>query len=227
MTSSRLSRFVNGAKLTLSRKTRGLRQAAEHSQDLEAVSEGNQPIVEYVPFCAFCFSLSHKDSIAALHGRNGRSPKRLLQQTQGMSTIVTNISQHHATWVDLFDPEQYFPVLDILSSYLTIAYFLVLCRACKGLAKLQEYMLKKVSNINLWLGDFVDEPGTFRTQLGNYGALISGPFALNVLELGNRGVPYLDVLIQDGVNANRLANYIKEAENYHEESQGEDTVRPH
>lgn len=46
MTSSRLSRFVNGAKLTLSRKTRALRQAAEHSQDLEAVSEGNQPIVE-------------------------------------------------------------------------------------------------------------------------------------------------------------------------------------
>lgn len=88
-------------------------------------------------------------------------------------------------------------------------------------------MLKKVSNINLWLGDFVDEPGTFRTQLGNYGALISGPFALNVLELVHRGVPYLDGLIQDGVNADRLTNYIKEAENYHEESQGEDTVRPH
>lgn len=144
-----------------------------------------------------------------------------------MSTIVTNTSQCHATWVDLFDPGQYFPVLDILSSYLTIADFLVLCRACKGLAKLKEYMLKKVSNINLWLGDFVDEPGTFRTQLGNCGALISGPFALNVFELGHRGVPYLDVLIKDGVDADRLANYIKEAENYHEESQREETVRPH
>ncbi|RYP53210.1 hypothetical protein DL769_010558 [Monosporascus sp. CRB-8-3] len=116
-----------------------------------------------------------------------------------------NESQRQSRWVELFDPENYYPVLEVLFSYLTIADFLVLCQVCKGLDGLKNCMLKKISNINVRLRDFVDDAVMFRSQLGNYGALISGPFALNSFELGYRKVLCLDVFIKDGANADQFA----------------------
>ncbi|RYP26154.1 hypothetical protein DL767_008150 [Monosporascus sp. MG133] len=125
-----------------------------------------------------------------------------------------NESQRQSRWVELFDPENYYPVLEVLSSYLTIADFLVLCQVCKGLDGLKNCMLRKISNINVRLRDFVDDAVMFRSQLGNYGALISGLFALNIFELGHRKVLYLDVFIEDGANADQFTKYIREIEKY-------------
>lgn len=91
--------------------------------------------------------------------------------------------------------------MEVLFSVLTIADFLVLCRACKGFNKLKNYMLKKFSDVDLKLRDFVDDPVTFRFQQGKHGALRSGTFSLNILELGYRKAPYLDVFVRDGIYA--------------------------
>ncbi|KAI1496142.1 hypothetical protein F5X99DRAFT_422356 [Biscogniauxia marginata] len=132
--------------------------------------------------------------------------------------------QRQSRWVELFDPEKYYPFVRLLSSYLTIADFLLLCQACKGLDVLKGFMLRKFSNINVRLRDFVDDPVMFRSQLGNYGALISGPFALNIFELGRHQVLYLDVFIKDGANADQFTDYIQETEKYQNDNQKVETT---
>ena len=127
--------------------------------------------------------------------------------------------------IELFDDEKYYPILMVLTSFLTIADYLTMCRACKGLDKLKNYMLKKVTDINQKLGDFFDDPVTFRSQQGKLGAVISGAFALDTFELGHRKVPYLDVFIKDGTYAEQFTSYIRETENYQEEDQGSRTVK--
>jgi hypothetical protein len=48
MVPSRFSRLVDRTKRALSREPRTLSQSVEHPQGLEVVSEGHDPIVEYV-----------------------------------------------------------------------------------------------------------------------------------------------------------------------------------
>lgn len=136
-----------------------------------------------------------------------------------------NEYQRQPRLVELLDPEKYYPVLELLSSYLSVADSLALCRVCKGLDGLKNCMLRKISNINVRLKDFVDDPVMFRCQLGKYNALISGPFALNIFELGHQNVRYLDVFIQDGVNADQFTEYIQESEKYQNENPDIKTVR--
>ncbi|KXX80334.1 hypothetical protein MMYC01_204670 [Madurella mycetomatis] len=124
-------------------------------------------------------------------------------------------------WVELF--HQY-PILEAISSYLTIADVLVLYQVCKGLDELKDRALSKISNINVWLTDFVGDPVMFRSQLGSNGGLISGPFALNVFELGHRKVSCLDVFIRDGTNVDNFTRYIREHEKYRDDNPDE-TVR--
>lgn len=142
-------------------------------------------------------------------------------------TRSNNTCRRHTSWVELFDPEKYYAVLKSLSSFLTIADFLVLCQACKGFDKLKKCMLRKVSKINVWLSDCMDDTVMFRIQLGNCGALISGAFALSMLELGQRQVQHLDVFVRDGTDADHFTNDIRETENYQEDDQGVETVKKH
>ncbi|KAJ2990846.1 hypothetical protein NUW58_g2756 [Xylaria curta] len=130
-------------------------------------------------------------------------------------------SKCSSKWVEIFDPDKYYPILETLSSSLTIADFLVLCQVCKKFKRLKECMLRKISNINVWLSDFVDDPTIFRSQLGVFGALLSGPFALNVFELGRQKTLTLDIFVREGANADQLTNYIRETEKYqHVETTG-------
>ena len=136
-------------------------------------------------------------------------------------------SQRQAKLVEVFDHEKYYPIVETLSSFLTIADFLTLCRVCKGLDNLKNHMLEKVYDINQKLRDFFDDPVTFRSQQGKLGAVISGAFALDTFELGRRKALYLDVFIKDGTYAEQFTSYIREAENYQEDDQGSRTVKEH
>ena len=135
-----------------------------------------------------------------------------------------NESQRQSIWVELFNHEKYYTVVEVLSPYLTIADFLVLCQVCKGLDGLKNYMLRKIFNINVRLRDFVNDPVMFRSQLGNYGALISGSFALNIF-VGHRKVLYLDVFINDRANADQFINYIRENEKYQNDNPEVETMK--
>lgn len=109
--------------------------------------------------------------------------------------------------------------------HLTIADVLVLCQVCKGLDELKNHALGKISNINAWLSDFVDDPIMFRSQLADNDALISGTFALNIFELGHRKVSYLDVFIREGTNAEHFTRYMREHEKYRDDNPGIETVK--
>ncbi|KAH6959644.1 hypothetical protein BKA56DRAFT_501478 [Ilyonectria sp. MPI-CAGE-AT-0026] len=122
--------------------------------------------------------------------------------------------QRQSIWVELFHSENYYPVLQVISSYLTIADSFALCQVCKGLEGLKDHMLKTVSNVNIPLRDFVDDPTMFRSQLGHHDALISGSFALNLFELGHRKVPCLDVFVKEGAHADHFTKYVQENEGY-------------
>ncbi|EEU34813.1 uncharacterized protein NECHADRAFT_88423 [Fusarium vanettenii 77-13-4] len=135
-----------------------------------------------------------------------------------------NEFQHQSRRIELFDPKKYYPVLEVLSLYLTIADMLVLCRVCKELDGLKDCMLK-ISNVNIQLKDFVDDPPMFRSKMGKYGALISGSFALNLLELGQRKVFHLDIFIKDVANADHFTNYMRENEKYQSDNPEVETVQ--
>jgi hypothetical protein len=140
-----------------------------------------------------------------------------------MARASDNESQRQPRLVELFDSEKYYPVLEVLSSCLTMADALALCRV--GLSGLKNAMLRKIANINNRLRDFLDDPVMFRSQLGKHNALISGPFALNILELGRRKVLYLDVFIEDGIGADEFTEYIQESEKYQNDNPEVETVK--
>jgi hypothetical protein len=136
-----------------------------------------------------------------------------------------NDFQRQSRWVELFNPETYYPVLEMLSSYLTIADFLVLCQVCKRLDGLKDCILRRISSVNVRLRDFVNDPIMFRSQLGNCGALISGSFALNFFELSRSKVLYLDVFVKDGPNADQFTNYMRQNERYQNDNPDAETVK--
>ena len=108
---------------------------------------------------------------------------------------------------------------------MTITDVLVLCQVCRGLSQPKIDVWRKISNINAQLGNFVNDPAIFRSQLGSYDGLISGPFALNVFELSYEKVLYLDVFIKDGRGADQFAKYMLEHEKYQNENVGVETVK--
>ncbi|KAH7302900.1 hypothetical protein B0I35DRAFT_403084 [Stachybotrys elegans] len=117
-------------------------------------------------------------------------------------------------WIQIFDSISYSPILDSILLYLTIADALILCQVCKGLSHLKHYALKKITNINCRLQDFVDDPVIFRSQLGQYEALVSGAFARGLFDLKPKRVLYLDVFIREGGDAQQFAEYLKNHESY-------------
>lgn len=127
--------------------------------------------------------------------------------------------RNQSKWVGIFDPTLYIPILDSLSLHLTVADVLILCQVCKGFGSLKVYMLKKVSNINDRLKDFVNNPALLRSKLGQYGALISGIFARSLFDLKPRRALCLDVFISDGADAEHLAEHLEDYEGYNMETE--------
>jgi hypothetical protein len=111
--------------------------------------------------------------------------------------------------VNILNQERSYPIYELLSKYLTFADFLVLrqvCRAFKGLGK--------ASKLYAQLRRFVNDPTEFRSQLACNDGLISGVFALNIFEFVPRIVSHIDIVIQDGINADTFIKYIQENEKY-------------
>ncbi|KAJ3531130.1 hypothetical protein NM208_g9020 [Fusarium decemcellulare] len=72
--------------------------------------------------------------------------------------------------------------------------------------------------------NFVNDPAMFRSQLGHYGALISGSFALGFFRLTYKEVQRLDVFLEDGSGADEFASYLQETEKYQSDSQEVETT---
>jgi hypothetical protein len=70
-----LSRFVDRSKRALTGKPHTSKEKVEHPQGLEVVSEGQDPIVEYVSLLWPPNIIAERDSTVALHGLNGHREK--------------------------------------------------------------------------------------------------------------------------------------------------------
>ena len=98
----------------------------------------------------------------------------------------------------LFDSQKCYPILDALTSSLSLADCLVLCQVSRAFQQFSEFLRRRHLNIDLHLEDFVSKPKLFRSQLGKHRALIAGVFALRFFELSRSKAPCLDVFIESG-----------------------------
>lgn len=125
---------------------------------------------------------------------------------------------------DIFNRHNGYPFAFEMSSYLTVADALVLSRVCKAFGDFKDYMLAKVSDINTRLQPFVKDPVIFRSQLAKHDGLISGMFALDLFEVTRWEVPYLDIFIKTGPNAEEFSSYLQREEAYLTSSSGDGNV---
>lgn len=116
-------------------------------------------------------------------------------------------------FVEIFTPA-YDPISTLVCSYLGIAGLATLYQVNKAFYRLKEYLEKRHFNLNKRLSDFVADPHVFRSQLGKYNALISGPFALDFFEFGRSKVPHLDILAEAGIHAEEFTYYLQNCEGY-------------
>lgn len=125
--------------------------------------------------------------------------------------MATDSKLRQSKLVELLIPNNRPPIFDLLSSYLGMGDFLVLCQMSHELSQLKDYL--RSTRLNILVRDFVDHPDILRSRLREHGAVISGSFALSFFDL-NQKTPNLDVYIGAGIPAEEFTNYIREQEGY-------------
>ncbi|EXL93467.1 hypothetical protein NOF04DRAFT_13761 [Fusarium oxysporum II5] len=137
-------------------------------------------------------------------------------------TDLDTLSQHQPQLVEmLLQP----PILEVIRSFLTIPDFLALFRVCKRLYIIKNDILRLICGINVALKTFVIDATMFRSQLGHYNAMISGPFALNFFQLSSNKVLKLDIFIKEGADADQFTDYLQRTEEYKNDSEIETIPR--
>ncbi|KAF5232816.1 hypothetical protein FANTH_12795 [Fusarium anthophilum] len=133
-------------------------------------------------------------------------------------TDLDTLSQHQPQLVEmLLQP----PILEVLRCFLILPDFLALFQVCKRLYKSKNNILRFICAINAALKSFVTDATMFRSQLGHYNAIISGPFALNFLQLSRNKVLELDIFIKEGADADRFTDYLQTTEEYKNDAEVE------
>ncbi|RBR22568.1 hypothetical protein FVER53590_00052 [Fusarium verticillioides] len=127
----------------------------------------------------------------------------------------STLSQHRPQLVEmLLQP----PILEALRSFLTLPDFLALFQVCKRLYISKNDILGLICGINATLKSFVVDATMFRSQLGQYNAVISGPFALNFFQLGSNKVSKLDIFVKEGADADQFTEYLQRTGEYKNDS---------
>lgn len=118
------------------------------------------------------------------------------------------------------------PILKVFRSYLITSDFLMLFQVCRQLYLIKDRTLSSICGINVALKNFVGDATLFRSQLGHYNAMISGSFALNFFQSGNKKDSRRDIFVKDGAGADQFADYLQRTEEYKNDSEV-DRVRNH
>ncbi|EWG35851.1 hypothetical protein FVEG_00052 [Fusarium verticillioides 7600] len=128
----------------------------------------------------------------------------------------STLSQHRPQLVEmLLRP----PILEALRSFLTLPDFLALSQVCKRLYISKNDIFRLICGINATLKSFVADATMFRSQLGQYNAVISGPFALNFFQLGSNKVSKLDIFVKEGADADQFTEYLQRTGEYKNNSE--------
>ena len=120
--------------------------------------------------------------------------------------------------VGLIQSQIYAPIRDGVLRYLDTKDVL---RLCSTSTKLRQHILPVEWNINARLRRFLKDPIAFRNQLGRSDALISGSFALQFFERVIWQESDLDIVVEEGTGADKLAEYLIRVEGY-ERSKNQD-----
>ncbi|KAF4480046.1 short-chain dehydrogenase reductase [Fusarium agapanthi] len=131
-------------------------------------------------------------------------------------TDSDTLSQHQSQLVEmLLRP----PILEMIRSFLSLPDFLALFQVCKRLYTSKNHVLRFICGINAALKSFVADVTMFRSQLGHYNAVISGPFALNFFQLSSNKVSKLDIFVKEGADADQFRDYLQRTGEYKNDSE--------
>ncbi|KAM3533694.1 hypothetical protein MY4038_003009 [Beauveria bassiana] len=105
-------------------------------------------------------------------------------------------------------------VAENIVSYLALTDLIALQASCRSLRGAVQSRLDYRFNINIFLKDFIEDPTSFRCELGKADALIIRGSALNFLENQHGQFKQLDLLVEAGRKADTLINYLCVKESY-------------
>ncbi|KAL8784342.1 MAG: hypothetical protein Q9195_009087 [Heterodermia aff. obscurata] len=107
-----------------------------------------------------------------------------------------------------------YPICDHLSSILPIADLIRLTRTCKQFSSLYQRALPAHWNIDKRLKRFVNDPQSFRSEMADRDALISGSFALQFFERVTWNESDLDIFLEGQNEVSGFEQYLCEREGY-------------
>lgn len=97
--------------------------------------------------------------------------------------------------------------------WLTLGDFVLLCQTCKYLHERRTTIFSDFVDINTRLRYYFDDPIRFRAKLGQWRALLSGPFALQAAECSYGAAPVLDIYA-DNFGGDMIIAHLKSVEHY-------------
>jgi hypothetical protein len=120
-------------------------------------------------------------------------------------------SNQSLSWQDIF---QCYPIFDTICAHLEPNDILYLRLTTKQLSPFFETLFRTQWNINRQLLRFIKDPISFRSQLAEHDALISGSFALQFFERRIWRDSDLDVYVEELKSPDALGDYLIENEGY-------------
>lgn len=133
----------------------------------------------------------------------------MTKESKTMCEVKTSLQDSDIMgFLDIFNRGSLYPIFRRICDFLSIGEILALQRTCTAWKGLYQYFLQHEFNINRRLGRFLQDPISFRCQLGRSNALISGSFALQFFERVLREDSMLDIFVQNGQDAEGLKNHL-------------------
>lgn len=126
---------------------------------------------------------------------------------------MTEEQKPHKLLLKILDFDRHDLVTAKICEWLTLGDCALLCQTCKRLYERRSSILSDFIDINTRLRYYFDDPLTFRAKLGQWQALLSGPFTLQAAECSYGASPVLDIYA-DEFSGNFIIAYLKSAENY-------------
>ena len=122
--------------------------------------------------------------------------------------------EQRVDFLNIFQRDSHYPIFIRLCELLPIGSIVTLTRTCKRLSNLYRSLLPLQWNIDRMLSRFVRDPLSFRSQMAEYDAMISGSFALQYFKRVQWRESDLDIYIEHGHLAEVFCQYLVKAEGY-------------
>ena len=114
-----------------------------------------------------------------------------------LSNISSVSSSSQCKFLSVFYDKTRYPIINIVSGYLSISGIVSLTRTCKRLSGLYRYLIPIQWDVDKALRHYFDNPQCFRSQMAKSDALLVGHFALRYFKRTVCEPHRLDVVVQE------------------------------